>query len=291
MQFSNIVISGGAMKAFSSIGCIRYLEEIDVLKYIRNYLGTSAGSLLCLFLVLGFSSKEITTFLTEQFKRRDVIELNVDEALLLFENYGLTSGANLTKFINEMLLLKTKKHDITFLELAKTTGKNLIVCVANITEEKEEYWSVDTTPNMSVVFAIRASCSLPLIFTPINYKGNIYIDGGIYNNFPIDYFKTDVIKDVIGINILTKSKSEVKDLLSYITVIINTTIKHLVKPYNDDLKNNVVTLELQDEAWISFSNMTISLPEQLLEQYILLGYNEMKKKLEILTCLGSESFY
>lgn len=281
-KFTNIVISGGAMKAISSIGCIQYLEEVDIIKHMKNLLGTSAGSILCLFLVLGFSSNDITTFIVEQFQKTEVVQLDIEEAFLLFENYGISSGTNLTIFLEAMLIKKLGKPDVTFLELAKITGKNLIVCVANITDEHEEFWSVDTVPNMSVLFAIRTSCSLPLIFTPTRYKDKWYVDGGIYNNFPINYFCTNVLKDVIGINVLSKSSQEkdITDFFGYISRIFSTAWKQLLKPYKDDLANNVVTIELQDEAWISLTDMKISLPSKCLSSNVMLGYEQMKAKLK-----------
>jgi predicted acylesterase/phospholipase RssA len=281
-RFSSIVISGGAVKALSSIGCVTYLEEVDILKYVINFLGTSAGSILCLFLVLGFSSKEITSFMVNQFQKEEITQLDIEEALMIFEKYGISSGTNLAKFLTAMIKAKLGRTDVTFLELAKASGKNLIVCVANITDEREEFWSVDTTPNMSVTFAIRTSCSLPLIFTPMQYKQKWYVDGGLYNNFPIDYFHTSILKDVIGINILSKSKDkkEITDFFSYINIILSTALKQLLRPYKDDLINNVVTLELHDEAWISLNDMKLSLPKTSLDANVMIGYEQMKKKLQ-----------
>lgn len=282
-RFSSMVISGGAVKSLSSVGCIKYLEEIDIIKYIVNFLGTSAGSLLCLFIVLGYSSDEIIAFMCEQFQQEEIVQLDIDEVFSLFESYGISSGKNLTQFIANMLYKKLHQYDITFLELAKTTGKNLIVCVANITDEHEEYWSVDTEPNMNVSFAIRASCSLPLIFTPVNYKNKVYIDGGIYNNFPIDYFHANVIRDVIGINITTKKNQNTNpnNFFSYLNLVLATALKQLVKPYKDDYHKNVVTLQIHDETWISLSDMRITVPKRCLEANVCIGYERMKNKLEI----------
>jgi predicted acylesterase/phospholipase RssA len=281
-RFSSMVISGGSVKALSAVGCIQYLEEVDILKHVINFLGTSAGSILCLLVVLGFSANDIMQFIREEFNQEDVVQLDIEEALMIFEKYGISSGANISKLVGDMLQRKLNRRDITFMELAKTTGKNLIVCVANLSDNREEFWSVNTVPQMSVSFAIRTSCSLPFIFTPMKYKDNIYVDGGIYNNFPIDYFCTDVLKDVIGINIACKSspKTEIQDFFSYASLIIGTAINQLMKPYKDDLKNNVVTLELHDGSWLSLIDMRITLPRECIDKNILIGYEEMKNKLD-----------
>jgi NTE family protein len=37
-----------------------------------------------------------------------------------------------------------------------------------------------------LISAILASCSLPMVFTPTEIDGRLYVDGGVLNNFPIE---------------------------------------------------------------------------------------------------------
>jgi NTE family protein len=39
---------------------------------------------------------------------------------------------------------------------------------------------------MSVRLAIRISISVPIVFTPVLYNNNYYVDGGVINNFPMN---------------------------------------------------------------------------------------------------------
>ena len=77
----------------------------------------------------------------------------------------------------------------------------LVVCVANLSKEKSEYFNIDTMPNLSVATAIKFSCSVPVVYAPLTINDDVYMDGGLYNNFPIDYFKDTKLKDILGINI------------------------------------------------------------------------------------------
>jgi predicted acylesterase/phospholipase RssA len=281
--FTNMVISGGAMKTLSSIGCIRYLEEVNLIKYLRNFVGTSAGSILCLFIVLGYTSVEILDFVNEFLMKDEIVKLDINEMFQILSTFGLNSGANIERFVSEMLYRKIKMKDATFVDLAKDTGKNLVVCVANLTKETEEYWSVDTVPNMSVVKAVRASCSLPLVFTPMIHNGDIYIDGGIYNNFPIDYFNTSTLKDIIGINIAGNIDKKITDLMQYLTLVFHCAVKRLTKSYNNNLDRNVITLEFEDESWISFNDLKVKLNPDTFDNYVNSGYNKMKSLLNTLS--------
>jgi hypothetical protein len=63
--------------------------------------------------------------------------------------------------------------------------------------------------------------------------------------------------------------------MQYITLIFHCAVKRLAKPYNDDLEQNIITLEFDDEAWISFSDLKIRLNPDTFESYINSGYNKM----------------
>ena len=50
------------------------------------------------------------------------------------------------------------------------------------------YFSADTTPNMRVARAVRASSSIPFVFAPVQHDGHVYVDGGLMRRVPIDAF-------------------------------------------------------------------------------------------------------
>jgi len=288
-EFTKMVVAGGAIRTFASIGTIKYLEEQDLINTIKHFVGTSAGSVICLFLVLGYTSSEIFDFIIANFKRDEIASIKIEDVFQIINNYGLNLGANISTFVATMLHQKIKVKDITFLELAKHTGNNLVVCVANLTKQQEEYWSVDTTPNMSVIKAIKTSCSLPILFTPTKHNGDLYIDGGIYNNFPIHYFydnmhtSNDGIKDIIGINITSSPPNNNDDFVSYISMLFHTIISRLTKPFHSNLQNNVVTIEFSDEdgAWIPTNGLQVNVTQEMLKKYTTIGYEKMKELMVI----------
>lgn len=286
-EFTKMVIAGGAMRSLAAIGAIRCLEEENLLNSIKHYVGTSAGSIMCLFLVLGFTAQEMSDFFVIHFQRDDISSISLDDLFTIMDKLGLNLGTNLTNFVMSMLYTKMKVKDATFLDLAKYSGKNLIVCVANLTQQKEEYWSVDTAPSMSVVTAIRASCSLPILFAPVKHNGDLYIDGGIYNNFPIDYFTQHQhqpskahIRDIIGIDVVSNTPPNKQDFIGYLSLIFHTIISRLSKPYSSDFSNNIVTLQFKDEAWLPMSGLKVTISKEVLDKYTSIGYTKMKELLQ-----------
>lgn len=87
-------------------------------------------------------------------------------------------------------------ENITFQTLARIKeicpecelGEKLFITGTNLSTQKHEVFSIDTTPSMALADAIIISANLPIAFERICYQGNVYSDGGISNNLPAHCF-------------------------------------------------------------------------------------------------------
>lgn len=275
-EFTSIVLSGGAFKTMSIIGVIKYLEEYSLIKNIKNLVGSSAGSIICYLIALGLCSDEIIELGYSISENDELLQFNIDDICSLLDTYGIDSGERLDTLFRMVLQKKLFRKDITFLEFAKTTGKNLVICVANLTKEESEFWSVDTMPNMSVIKALRISCSVPIIFKPIKYNDMFYVDGGLYNNFPISYFKNDKLKDIIGINIIANNYQDTSDFMRYLRFIIySVTSKINLQPLSD-IRDNVITINFNDEDQMTLNDLKLSITKETINKLIKMGYDTIK---------------
>ena len=283
-MFSSIVISGGAMKVLCSLGCIKYLEEKDMLSSIKNFVGTSAGAMICFFLVLGYKSTDINTFLANHLSDPVIASLDPSQVLNILNDYGISDGSNFIELMKRILFGRTRLNDITFIELAKMTGKNLVVCVSNLTDEKEEFFCIDSKPNMSVIQALRISCSIPIIFNPVTLDDKIYLDGALYNNFPMNYFKNNnKLHDILGINIAVHSYKRTDNILLYILYMVFSLVTKVQESHFDDAEQNVVTIKIDTINWIHYDELKISYPEDKVDMMIKKGYEAIQQRLEIAT--------
>ena len=209
-DIDTICISGGGNKTFTFIGALNYFINEHNLKIdnIKKYCGTSGGSIICYFLNLGYTIDETEQFLVKlNFYKIINNYFNLDK---IITNYGLDDGEKVIFVLRELLMSKYNIEDITFQELYDITKKEFIIIGTNYTRGIERVFSYKLTPNMSVITAIRISISIPVIFTPILFEGEYYIDGGITNNFPINYCNPNT---TLGLLLKNCVKNDINNVL------------------------------------------------------------------------------
>ncbi|MEO1262871.1 MAG: patatin-like phospholipase family protein [Bacteroidota bacterium] len=160
-----LVLSGGGAKGMAHIGVHMALEEYGI--PIDMVGGTSIGSLMGGFMAMGLSAKEI-------------FELN---RVIFLDNPTPISDYNLIPFVSLLKAKKLEKHLVRLFGERKIEDLNPnYFCISsnlsNVTS--------DVHKNGLLRRAIRASISLPGIFPPVVYKNGLHVDGGIFNNLPID---------------------------------------------------------------------------------------------------------
>jgi predicted acylesterase/phospholipase RssA len=171
LTFSSLVLSGGGVKCIYLLG---FLYGLD-LRTISTFIGVSSGAALCFLLALGYSPFYIFLKL-----------LRNSDWLKHSHNNGLFDNNFISDFMSKLLIEKMHIKDITFDELYKRTNKRLVINAYNITKTRQEIFSYHSTPYMSCIKAIHLSSSIPFIFEASVWDNNIYIDGGLVNNFPLD---------------------------------------------------------------------------------------------------------
>ena len=136
-----------------------------------------------------------------------------------------------------------------------------------------EIFSFQTTPKMKLSTAIRRSISYPIIFDKIDYQNNIYVDGGLINNYPIELFKDNMDK-TLGIciysSITTKPINDIKTYFLRILSILSSRLQdHMASCY----KENTIEIYLELEPF----NCTY---DSITKKYIIDEcYNQFKNKL------------
>jgi len=193
-QFRNLVFEGGGVKGIAYVGALEVLEQKGILKGIERIGGASAGAINAVLLGCGYSNAEqlkimsaldFTKFLDDSWGvARDTARL--------IEEFGWYKGDFFYEWIAELIRTKLGRPGLTFQQFQGQTGRALYLTGANLSTGFGEIFSSEHTPTMRVVDAVRISMSLPLFFAAIrNPRGDVYVDGGLLNNYPIKLFDRD----------------------------------------------------------------------------------------------------
>jgi NTE family protein len=184
-----ICLSGGGIKGFAHIGVLEVLEEHGLLKAVHEYMGISAGALCALCIAIGCTLPELRriTLLLDFGLIRDV---DPETALNFPETFGIDTGANVKKLLSAILRGKKLSPDCTFAQLeALKLGPSLRVFATNINTCRAEEFSSRASPDIELRFAVQASMSIPIYFTPLCHpvSGNLFLDGGLMCSSPFVY--------------------------------------------------------------------------------------------------------
>ena len=273
----NLVISGGGISGLGIIGILKYLNEKNLLVNIDNYIGTSVGSIICFFLSLDFNINELIEFVCNFDFSKILDNLDIDN---LFDKWGFSNSEKLEYLIMRMIQIKNINSDITFKEHFELTGKNLIITGTCLNESKAYYFNHERNPNMKILLAICISCAVPVVFEPIKYDDKLWLDGGIIDNYPINYFE-DEIDFTLGITVtekyFEKKKNDINELNDFLLSIFKCGSYVFQNYMIDKFKDN--TIKLTNDI-SSFGNFKLDEKERI--KMVEYGYVEANKQNEIL---------
>jgi len=174
----SLVLGSGGARGLAHIGIIHWLEENDF--KIESISGCSMGALIGGIYAAG----KLDDF--EQWVNA-INKVDIFTLLdLSWEKNGLVKG---DKIINTLV-------DLVGDQLIEDLPISFTATAADIINEKEVW-----IESGRLFDAIRASISLPLFFTPFDYKGVQLIDGGVLNPVPIAPTFGDETEMTIAVNL------------------------------------------------------------------------------------------
>ena len=269
-MIKHLALSGGANKCLVFVGAIQALEELNILSHITHFAGTSAGAILSLLLVLGYSVSNILE-LYKELNFYDLLDINTTHILQFFNNFGLDNGDTFIHIVKYVIRKKTGNEIITFKKLYEITHKTLIITGTCVEKECVEYFDHIRTPNMPVYLAIRISMGLPFIFNRIIYNNLSYIDGGFLEYLPVRYFENNTHTLALGI------KNISLDAVEAITSIEEYVYKMFCGLYRIHQNNLIHTYDGHSIFFnIPFGNLE-NIDIQAKQNIIDIGYKDTMK--------------
>ncbi|MDD3430471.1 MAG: patatin-like phospholipase family protein [Bacteroidales bacterium] len=248
-QRVGLVLSGGGAKGLAHVGLIQALEENQIpIDYVT---GTSIGAIVGSLYAIGLSPDEMMAmFLSEDFTywstgtiQTDDIDYfrKGDQSPEFFSTYLSLSDSLLSNpgsLVLPSSLVNASQLNYAFVQvfsqytaLCRGDFNRLFIpfrCVA-----------ADVHSKQAIVFrkgrledAVRASMSFPMVFNAVSIDTMLLLDGGIYDNYPVELMQNDFGPDfIIGSNVsVVNSKPDENDVFSQIEHIIIQPNKFELSP-------------------------------------------------------------
>ena len=171
-----IALSGGAARGMAHIGVLSVLLRAGIpIEYVA---GCSAGAILGAVFCAGMSIEQIRVLSSYVSWRRLATPVQSSRGFLSFEK------------LERWLIMQLGDLDFDELEvpfavvtLDVKSGERVILCEGRVAR------------------AVRASCSIPGVATPVRINGRLLADGGIVDNLPVDAVRNLGAEYVIGVDV------------------------------------------------------------------------------------------
>lgn len=173
-----LVLGGGGAKGATEVGVLKVINEVGVpIDYIA---GTSIGAIVGGLYSVGYSLEQI-------------------DSLFRNEKWGdLFVNGNTLELLENMV---GYKDSIDFSQLPIPFR-----CVAADMKKHQEV----VLKSGRLAQAMRASMAIPGAFKPVKINGRVLVDGGMFNNLPVDVVR-DMGADIVIAIDLTQKKHKTRD--------------------------------------------------------------------------------
>jgi predicted acylesterase/phospholipase RssA len=254
-----IALSGGGMKGIAHIGALEVLQRRGLLKCVREYLGTSAGALVSLCLVIGYTLSELKGILC-LLDFSQVQNIDFDTIIQFPDVYGLDDGKNVEKFVGILIRAKGLPDTITFEEFyeQRPTAYNLRVFATNLNTLSVHEFNVKNTPRVSLSFAILASMRIPFLFTPLRdpITDDILVDGALISHSPFNHISDEERNTTIGIVFNTHPSIKLTETTTFVDFIIKCTLstyKTVEREIFNKWSHRIIDINCDESISINFS--------------------------------------
>ncbi|OGB68532.1 MAG: hypothetical protein A2Y94_09320 [Caldithrix sp. RBG_13_44_9] len=203
-----LVLSGGGARGFAHVGVLQILDSLQI--PVHFITGTSMGSIVGGLYALGYSGKDL-----------DSLAKNVDWTIIFSDKppRGKLAYFEKSDMGRFQLSLQTRKYNIQE-PSGLIFGQKISLLLTRLISPQFDDANFDelpipfrcisadlisgneVVPNAgSLPKAIRASMSVPSIFTPVEWGDSLLVDGGVLNNLPVDVALEMGATHIIAVNV------------------------------------------------------------------------------------------
>ncbi len=226
---TGLALCGGSALGFAHIGVLKVIDSLDI--PIDYLAGTSMGGIVGGLYSIGYSAEELerlalsvewnelftdkpARFLLPYFEKKNTGRFQLELQLKGFTPTipsGLIQGQKVNLLLSKLTGFRSETGDFDNLRIPFRCIAADLITGNEVVLEKG-----------SLTKALRATMSIPTVFSPVIYGDSLLIDGGVINNFPTDVVKSMGADIIIGCNLIYPKRSS-QDYESLLEILDRTT--------------------------------------------------------------------
>ena len=244
-----LVLSGGGAKGFAHIGVLKVIEAAGVkIDYIG---GASMGAVVGGLYASGYNAKQIdsifhqTNFdeLMKDYTPRaskSFYEKRNDELYAIslpFNNFNIGVPIALSKGIYNYNLLAKLTHHVRHVRDFNQLSIPFVCVATDIETGKEVVLNKGYLPQ-----ALIASSAFPSLFSPVELNGQLLVDGGVSNNYPIEEVKKMGADIIIGVDVQDDLKGK-ESLKEATKILLQISSLQMIELMRDKIKKTDIYIK------------------------------------------------
>lgn len=247
MTISNLVIGTAGIHIFELIGALHKLLQVNYIKYdeIKNIYCTSAGSIVGVLFCLKTDWNDLIDYIIKNPWEKTFENLITTTSLFSALNEkGILDKQIFTKIFYPIFKAHGLKLNMTLKDLYEYSKININIYTFNISSFKSEVFNYESYPDEMVMDVLYASCALPFIFKPVKIGNDIYMDGGLKDEYPLHKCikNENDKKNTLGIKIIDSTEYKIKEndnIFQLAYYLLRRFILNNRTYYQDDFENEI----------------------------------------------------
>lgn len=196
MKKIGLCFSGGGARGAYQIGVAQALSDLNILQHVSCYSGTSIGAVNAV--VVATSGLEKAKNQWFQLPENALVKAMPFKKRLTEKSFNLMNQGifKLTKLEKELVdIIDFQKLNDVHVYATLADGGALDKGVFDLLknsyhhyihkQSKAVYVPLNELEKEAVIKSLIASCSIPIVFSPVKERNKKYYDGGLFDNIPI----------------------------------------------------------------------------------------------------------
>ena len=286
-KIKHLVIAGGGPSGLNVYGALRKSHDMGIwsIDNIETIYGTSMGAFLAVFFALKYDWQTMDDYLVKR-PWHHIIKYDMQTIFAAYSNRGIFDIKVFEETFRPLFSGLDISMNITMKDFYDLTKIEIHTYSTDINEFGLVDISYKTHPSWTVIEAVYASCSLPVIFAPFEKDGKYYVDGGIFLNYPLDpcIKANGNSEEILGVRkdyIRSKNDTitETSNLVDYVFVLLNQTLKLVTKDIDHTMIEHEIVIKATVISIMDLLKMATSEEDRL--ERIKLGMQEAELRYAI----------